>query len=84
MLTTHPLGPEHPIHSLFHSFIALLRTEYIAGTVHTLIKRIDVASAFLKLLVQVMRSLEQSTRSDVIVEAEGVVGAAGGKASQRR
>lgn len=49
-----------------------------------MIKRIDVASAFFKLLVQVMRSLEQSTRSDVIVEAEGVVGAAGGKASQRR
>lgn len=51
---------------------------------YTLTKRIDVASAFLKLLVQVVRSLEQSTKSDVIVEAEGVVGAAGGKASWRR
>lgn len=49
-----------------------------------MIKRIDVASAFLKLLVQVVRSLEQSIRSDVIVEAEGGVGAAGGKASWRR
>lgn len=33
-----------------------------------------MASAFLKLLVQVVRSLEQSIRSDVIVEAEGCSG----------
>lgn len=45
----------------------------------TVIKSIDMGSAFLKQFAHIMRSLQHRARSAVFAEAESVVGAAKGK-----
>lgn len=50
----------------------------------TVIKSIDMGSAFLKQFAHIMRSLQHRAGSAVFAEAESVVGAAKGKVFWRR